>query len=127
MRPSSTRRSMPSSAIVFPNILRRPRASMHAMASALLLVGVRFSGVRFGGLRLCSIRRKRRRPAGWGGQGFFRPQPEPLNRRVDPGPFFAKKPLAFALQQQAVRPGIDKHAAPSSGFDKPLVHPLLIA
>ena len=50
MRPSSTRISMPSNAIVVPNSLRRPRASMHAMALALL-----FSRTRLGALRVCGI------------------------------------------------------------------------
>src|SRR5216684_2761238 len=34
MRPSSIRKSMPSSATVVPNALRRPRASMTVMASS---------------------------------------------------------------------------------------------
>src|SRR2546426_2107164 len=110
MRPSSTRRSTPSSAMVVPKVLRRPRASTHAMASALLLYSFR------------------RRPTSRASiQEFFRFQAEPLNRCVDPGPFFAQKLLPFALQQQTACAGIDEHAAASSGLDKPLVHQLLIA
>src|SRR5882724_4930747 len=82
MRPSSTRRSTPSSAMVVPKALRRPLASMHAMASALLLFDFRLQ------LALCGSVEK-----------FFRREAEPLNGGVDPGPFFGKKLLAFAPQQ----------------------------
>src|SRR5260370_1018183 len=119
MRPSSTRKLMPSSAMVVPNALRRPRASMTVMASALLL-----GGIRVGDFRRCGIRR---RPAGRPVQEFFRLQAEPLNRCVDPGPFFSKKLLPFALQQQTARAGIDEHAEAASALDQPLVHQLLIA
>src|ERR1700693_793302 len=92
MRPSSTRRLMPSSATVVPKVLRRPRASMHAMASALLF-----------GFRL--------RPAGYASlQQFFRCQAEPLNGCGDPRPLFGKKSLAFPLKQQIARPALDEHA-----------------
>ena len=84
MRPSSTCKSMPSSAIVVPNCLRRPRASMHAMVSALLL-----SGIRLGAFRACGI------------EQFLSLQAKPLNRRVNPGPFFVQEFLPFAPQQQA--------------------------
>src|SRR6266436_8280391 len=113
MRPSSTRKSIPSTATVVPNAFRRPCASMHAMASALLLR--RF---RFGWFRLCVIRR---RPVGSAVHQFFRLQAEPLDGRADPRPFFAKKLLPFALQQQIARTGIDEHAEASLGFDQPLV------
>src|SRR6516162_972611 len=86
IRPSSTCKSTPSRAMVGPKALRRPRASMHAMASALLL----------GCIRLAS----RRRPAVRGAQQFLGFQAEALNGRVDPGPFVGEKPLAFALEQQ---------------------------
>src|SRR6266567_1126876 len=119
IRPSSTRKLMPSSAIVVPNALRRPRASMHAIASALLFFCFYF---------LFGFRPSPgRRPAGYTIQQFFRFQAEPLNGCVDSGPFFAKKLLPFALQQQIACSGIDEHAETSSGFDKPLVHQLLIA
>src|ERR1700674_309418 len=108
MWPSSTRKSTPSSAMVVPKALRRPRASMLAMASALLS--------------------SRRVPAGCDGiQQFLRCQPEPLNRRMDPGPFFRKKLLALALQQQIARAGIDEHAETSLLLDKLLVARLLMA
>ena len=79
MRPSSTRKSTPSSAMVLPKDLRRPRASMHAMAS-------RSS---FWTSAWCCLRSV---------QQFFRVQAEPLNGGVDPGPLFGQKLLTFALQ-----------------------------
>src|SRR5439155_2464871 len=111
MRPSSTRRLTSSSAMVVPKALRSPRASMHGITSAFLL----FFGFR---LRLapCAIL-----------QQFLRFQAKPLNGCVNPGPFFAKKLLPFALQQQTTCASIDEHAETSSGLDKPLVHQLLIA
>src|SRR5579864_8207307 len=118
MRPSSTRKSMPSSAMVLPNTLRRPRASMHAMASTLLLRGIRLGGFRRRGIR--------GRPA-IGSQQFFRCQAEPLNGGGDPGPLFGQKLLAFALQQQSAGASIDEHAEASSALSKPLVNQLLIA
>src|SRR5580765_3201433 len=94
MRPSSTRKSTPSSAMVVPKTLRRPRASMHAMASTLLLF--LFS---IGWLTGCgSI------------QEFFRREAEPLNGGVDSGPLLGEKFLALALQQQIARAGLDEHA-----------------
>src|SRR2546427_6311012 len=103
MRPSSTRRLTPSSAMVVPKALRRPRASMHAMASALLLVG----RATF--------------------QQFFRFQAEPLDGCVDPGPLFGKKFVAFALQQQVVRARFDEHAETSLRLDQLLFVQLLVA
>src|SRR5436190_778536 len=109
MRPSSTRKSTLSSAIVVPKALRRRRASMQAMASALLL---------------CSLRR---RPVGCGGtQQFLRCDAEPLNSCGNPGPLFGKKLLAFALQQQIARAGFDEHAETSFRLDKLFVNQLLI-
>src|SRR5438445_615768 len=96
---------------VVPNALRSPRASMHAMVSAFLL----FFSFRLW-LAACAIL-----------QQFFRLQAEPLNGCVDSGPFFTKKLLPFAPQQQTACAGIDEHAAASSGLDQPLVHQLLIA
>src|SRR6266480_3946929 len=109
MRPSSTRKSTLSSAIVVPKALRRRRASMQAMASALLL---------------CSLRR---RPVSCGGtQQFLRCDAEPLNSCGNPGPLFGKKLLAFALQQQIARAGFDEHAETSFRLDKLFVNQLLI-
>src|SRR6267142_6094819 len=119
MRPSSTRKSSPSSAMVVPKAFRRPRASMNAMASTFLLGGIRLVD-----FRRCGIRR---RPGVTAVQQFFRLQAEPLNGGVNPGPFFAKKLLPFALQQQTACAGVDEHAEATSGFDQPLVHQLLIA
>src|SRR5258706_13731565 len=99
MRPSSTRRSTPSSAIVVPKALRRPRASIDAMASALLLFG----------------------------EQLFQREAKPLNGRADSGPFFAQESLAFRLEQELARAGIDEHAPAPLGLDEPLVHQLLVA
>src|SRR5438093_4700814 len=93
MRPSSTRRLMPSNATVVPYALRRPRASMQTIVSALLLEL----------------------------QQIFRFQAEPLNGCVDPGPFFGEELLAFAPQQQISRAGLDEHAEASLRLDKLLV------
>src|SRR5437867_10454439 len=101
--PSSTRKSTPSSAMVVPKALRRPCASMVAIASALL-----FSS--------------RRVPAGCDSvQQVFRGQAEPLDGRVDRGPLFREKLLPLALQQQIARAGIDEHAETSLLLDKLLV------
>src|ERR1700733_4505143 len=85
MRPSSTRKSTPSSPIVAPKALRRPCASMHAI-SALLFLSVIL--IAWGGLA-----------PGAGRQQFFWIQAKALNGGVDPGPFFTEKLLPFALQQ----------------------------
>src|ERR1051325_8773787 len=129
IRPSSTRRSTPSSAAVAPKFLRRPRASMHAIASALLLPIIGVPGPR----RFC---------AGWGGviglvrrgcapvpgalQQLIRRQPQPLNRRRYPGPLFRQKFPALALQQQAASAALHKHSQTSPFFHQLLVHQLLI-
>src|SRR5437879_2613619 len=109
MRPASTRKSTPSSATVVPKALRRPRASMHAMASALLL---------------CSLRRRSALCASF--QQSFRRQAKPLNCCADPGPVFGKKLPAFALQQQIPRADFDEHAETALLLDKLLVDQLLI-
>src|SRR5207247_9110378 len=110
MRPSSTRKSTPSTATVVPKVLRRPRASMHGMASAFLLFAFRFRPTVCGNI-----------------EQFFRSQSEPLNGCVHPWPFFGKELLALALQKQIARTGIDEHAETSLALDTPLVHQLLIA
>src|SRR6266550_4471133 len=115
MRPSSTRKSTSSSAMVVPKALRRPRASMQVMDSALLFFGFRLFGLR------------RRPPACGPIQQFFCLQAEPLNGFVDPGPFLGEKLLTFALPQQAARARLDKHAETSFALDKLLVYQLLIA
>src|SRR5437016_7255909 len=115
MRPASTRKSTPSSATVVPKALRRPRASMHAMASALLL---------------CSLRRRRAtRTALRSGSihEFFRLQTEPLNSCSDPRPFFGEKLLAFGLEQQIARTGFDEHAKTPPTFDQLLVDQFLVS
>src|SRR5882757_2531859 len=91
MRPSSTHRSMPSSATVGPKLLRSPRAAMADMASAFLLFCFRL------------------RSPGCAVQQVFRLESESLDGCVHPGPFFGKKLLAFCLQQQTARTVIDEH------------------
>src|SRR5262245_4220681 len=106
MRPSSTRRSTPSSATVVPKALRRPRASMQLMTSSLL---------------------SRLRGGAAGVQQLLRRQAEALDRRVDPGPLFREELLAFALQEQIARAGVDEHAAPSPPLHESIVDELLVA
>src|SRR5438552_5274304 len=109
MRPSSTRKSMPSSAMVVPNALRRPRASMQAITLALLL---------------CSLRR----PVFCRGiEQFLRCQAEPLNGRVDSGPVLGQKLLALAFEQELARTGFDEHAVASPCLDELLVDQFLIS
>src|SRR6266516_4652891 len=108
MRPSSTFKSTLSSATVVPKVLRRPRASMHAMVLALLTC-VRRGTARFGS-----------------SEQFLRRQAEPPNGRVDRGPLLSKKLLALTLQQQMADAGVDEHAAPAPAFDELLVDQLLI-
>src|SRR6266436_8378244 len=115
MRPSSTRKSMLSSAMVVPNVLRRPWASITVMASVLLLFGWFGWG--------CRLRRAFCGPV----EQFFRFEAEPLNGCGDPGPFFGEKFLAFALQQQIARTSINEKAEASPGLNEPLVRELLIA
>src|SRR5205085_3768970 len=119
MRPSSTRRLMPSSATFVPKALRRPRASMHAIASALLLKGI----------RLCRLPRRRigSRPAVFAIQQFFCGEAQPLNGVVDPRPFFAEKLLPLALKQQSARSGINEHAQAAPRLHQSFVHQLLVA
>src|SRR5215472_9071416 len=109
MRPSATRRSTPSSAMVVPKVLRSPRASMHAMASALL----------------CGVRRRPAVSAGF--EQFFRFQPEPPDHRVHPRPLVGEKPLAFVREQQVARARSHKHAQTSLALDQFLVDQLLVA
>src|SRR5215212_1918486 len=84
MRPSSTRKSTPSSATVVPKTLRRPRASMNAMASALLLGAAR-----------------RRLPFGL--QQFFRRQTEASNGLLDPRPLIGQELRPLGREQQIAR------------------------
>src|SRR5450432_666509 len=109
MRPSSMRKSMLSRATVAPKTLRRPRASMHDMGSALL------TGMG-------------RRSASFGGRHqFLRRQAEPLDGRVDCRPLFGEKPLALAPQQQLARAGVDEQAETPPFLDQLFVDQLLIA
>src|SRR5258706_8866903 len=116
MRPFSTLRLTSFSATVVPNLLRRPRASMHVMASALLLLLLR--------IRLIGVRRFGigGRLAGRAIQKLFRVEAEPLNDGVNAGPLFAKKLLPFALQQHVASARIDEHAQAAPGFNQTLIH-----
>ena len=108
MRPSSTRRSTLSSATVVPKALRRPRASIVAIASSASPFILP-------------------RSACGGGIEFFLRQTKPLNLFRDPRPFFGKKFLAFALQQQIARAGFNEHAEPSLHLDQLFIDHLLIS
>ena len=63
---------------------------------------------------------RRRHQFSWG-------QPEPLNSCGNPGPFFRQKFLAFALEQQIARAGVDEHAETSLRLDQLLVDQFLIS
>ncbi len=112
MRPSSTRKLTPSSAMVLPKALRSPRASMtcHDFGSSSLSLSLAFDGLPLA--------------ASSSSSGV---QAEPLNGGVDPRPLFRKKLLPFALQQQIARARIDEHATTSLALDQLLVDQLLIA
>src|SRR5579863_5105417 len=114
IRPSSTRKSTPSSASIAPNAFRRPRASMQAIASALLFFFT------FGVFRRCLLI-----PRSF--QQLLRIQPQPANRRVNLRPLFFQEILAFVLQQLFARARIHEHAQPSPALHQLLVHQLLIA
>src|ERR1043165_9037709 len=102
MRPSSTWRSMPSTATVEPNALRRPWASMQVMTSAILLV----AGVAF--------------------EQLLRLQAEPLDGLVDPRPLLGQELLALAGQQKIVGAVLDEHAEASLLLDEIVVDELLV-
>src|SRR6266568_2784138 len=99
MRPSSTRKSTPSRATVAPKALRRPAASMHVMASAILLVG------------------------GAASQQFFRFQAEPPDRCVDPRPFLRKKLLIWSEAENRIeRGGLPRAVGTDQSEDAALFH-----
>src|SRR5579862_1767414 len=123
MRPSSTRRSTPSSAIVEPKLLRNPRASMHAMASTLLLLW----RIRLGGFCRRVVDRWILGCGGCAIQELARRKAEPLNGCAHPRPLFSQELLPFCLQQQTARAGIDEHAQAALGLHQTFVHQLLIA
>src|SRR5918996_636797 len=104
MRPSSTCKSMSSRATVVPNVLRRPRASIVAMA----LVFFRWrSALRCGiQLSLCKT--------------------EPLDLFRDPRPFVGEKFLAFAFEQLITRTRFDEHTEAALHLDQVLIDQLLI-
>src|SRR5690242_15553586 len=97
MRPSSTRRSIPSSATVEPNAFRRPRASMHGMMSAFLLLLLTslllFYRALFS-LFLGEVGTTGAVPI----QQIVPTETQPLNGLLYPGPLFSEKFLALAFQ-----------------------------
>src|SRR5439155_26420355 len=105
MRPSSTRKSIPSSSTVVPKVLRSPDASIVAIESLQLC-----------GLANTALRRR---------VEFFLRQPEPLDLFRDPGPLVGEKLLAFALQQQIARAGFDEHTQAAFHLDQLLIDQLL--
>src|SRR5438445_9468732 len=110
MRPSSMRKSIPSSATVDPKALRRPRASMHAIALALLLAGSRLQPAVCGTI-----------------EQFFGFQPKPPDGCIDHGPLFGEKLLTLAREQQIARAHIDEHPKSAPLLDQLLFHQLLIS
>src|SRR5262249_49407909 len=83
--------------------LRSPRASMLAIASALL-PAVRAAL-----------------------EQLLRRQPQPLDRLPDPRPLFGEELLPLALQQQIARADLHEHAEAAALLDELLVDELLIA
>src|SRR5262245_59588720 len=103
MRPSSTVRSILFRATLAPNALRKPRASMLAMASTLLLRAA------WGGLQqLCGL------------------EPESLDRGLNLRPLIRQESFAFSLEEQSPRTRIDEHSPTPSALDELLVDQLLI-
>src|SRR5206468_5666623 len=110
MRPSSTRKSTPSSAIVLPNTFRRPRASMHVIRSAFLLLHFCF---------LPAVRVVVKQ--------IFRFQTEPQHGFANPGPVFGQEFLALRFEQRIPCVSLDEHSEPPPGLDESFVHELLIS
>src|SRR5262245_20959326 len=104
MRPSSTRRSMPSKAALAPYVLRSPRASMIAMPSALLVAGGAWRKL----------------------EQLLRRQPQPLDGLPDLGPFLAQEFLPLAAQQQLAGAGVDEHSEAAPRLHQALVDQLLV-
>src|SRR4051794_29117442 len=101
IRPSSTRRSMPSKAMVEPKVLRSPRASMQAMGSVFLSFDFRWRFV--GAFHF---------------EQFFWFQPEALNGGLDCGPLFGEKLLSFALEQEIAGTGFNEETEAATFFDE---------
>src|SRR5688572_2598875 len=91
MRPSSTFRSMPSTATVFLKALRRPRASITAICSALPA-----------GLAARSDR--------LGAHELFGRQAQPADGGGDLRPLLLQELLALGVQQQLARAVHHEHA-----------------
>src|SRR5262249_49023065 len=97
MRPSSIRRSTPSSTTFPPNALRRPRASMHGIASVSTFL-FRFRTA------LAAV------------EQILDGEPQSLDGLLDPGPFLRNELLALALEQQVARAIDDEHPKAAPGF-----------
>src|SRR5687768_11064551 len=108
IRPSSICKSIPSKATVSPKVLRKPRASMHGMPSALLL-----PPLRLGRFPLSA-------------QELLRTEAEALNVGVDPRPLITQKLLPLAFHQQVARSVIDEHAQAAPGLHQTFVGQLLV-
>src|SRR5689334_11525762 len=102
MRPSSTRRSIPSSATVVPNALRRPWAAIVAILAFP-------PAVRSGGIQL------------------FLGETEPLNGCGDAGPFFVEKLLTLVFEQSFASAVLNEHSQSPPVLDQLLVNQLLIS
>src|SRR4029077_18315606 len=98
MRPSSICKSMPSNATVVPNVLRRPRASMVAMALTFFRRAARCCGIQ-----------------------LSLGETEPLDLFRDPRPFVREKFLAFAFHQLITRTRLDEHSEATLHLDQVLV------
>src|SRR5258708_37112824 len=100
IRPSSTFRSTLSTAIVAPNVLRRPRASMHAMRLTLL--------------------------RGVGGEQVLRRQAEGLDGGIDCRPLVLEDSLGLRLEPVFPCDAVADHAEPPPLLDHLFVDELLI-
>src|SRR5262249_34128774 len=105
MRPSATRKSIPSSARVEPKDLRRPRASRQSMGSALLVLA--WPGLRF--------------------QQVLRRQPQTLDGGKDARPLFGEKFLALRLQQHIRGALPHEHPHAAALLDQLFVDQFLVA
>src|SRR5262249_26873069 len=110
IRPSSICKSTPSRATVSPNVLRKPRASMHCKRSALPL-----PPLRFGGFPLRSA------------QELVHAEAEPLNAGVDPRPLLVEKPFPFGLDQRIACSLVDEHAPASPRLHQAFVGQVLVS
>src|SRR5258705_178523 len=107
MRPSSTCRSMPSSATAVPYVLRRPCASIGSMASASFLWSVG-----------CVDRARF--------QQFFRRETEPPDGRGEPGPLLGQESPALGFEPRGASPGSAEHPEASLLLHELVIDQLLV-